>query len=92
MTYEELAGMLGCSVADARERAHAELLDRKISRDGRKRAKLNVELTTLFIQQLQAIDRVVDEAIDDLRHIHGLLQAAERPKALTSRLRRHLAG
>ena len=44
MTYEELAGMLDCTVMEARERVHLERLDRKISRDGKKRAKLSVAM------------------------------------------------
>jgi hypothetical protein len=36
MTYEELAGMLDCTVMEARERAYLERLDQKISRDAKK--------------------------------------------------------
>jgi hypothetical protein len=52
MTYEELAGMLDCSVAAAREHAHVEQLDRKLSRGGKKRAKLNARLAAIFIARI----------------------------------------
>jgi hypothetical protein len=92
MTYEELADLLGCTVAQAHERAQHELLDRKISRDGRKRAKLNTELVVLFIHRLRTIDLMVDEDVNALRHIYGLLQPAHQPAAFIPSLRRRIGG
>jgi hypothetical protein len=92
MTYEELAGMLDCSVMEARERVHIEGLDRKISRDGHKRAKLDAALTAIFIERLRTIDVVVDQAVEDLKYIQGLLREADRPRRLTSWLRPRQAG
>ena len=81
MTYEELAGMLDCSMTEARERVYLEGLDRKISRDGKQRAKLSLEMIGIFIERLKTIDHVVDQAVDDLRHIHGLLtERADQPR------------
>jgi hypothetical protein len=71
MTYQELAGMLGCDETQARERAHFEGLDRKISRDGRKRAKLSMPLIAMFIEQIKAMDFNIDRAVNELRQVHG---------------------
>jgi hypothetical protein len=84
MTYEELAGMLDCSVVDARERVHIEQLDRKISRDGKKRAKLNASLVAVFIERIKTMDLITDEAVEKLQHVHGLLEEANRPRRLPS--------
>lgn len=92
MTYEELAGMLDCTAAEARALAHIEHLDRKISRDGQKRAKLNAMLTTIFVRRLRDADTSVDDAVDELQRVHRLLQEADRPKVLSSQLYRRLVG
>ena len=84
MTYEELAGMLDCSAVEARERAHLEGLDRKISHDGKKRAKLNAVLTAIFIEHLKTIDVAMDHAIEELSYVHGKLRDSEQPRRLTS--------
>ena len=81
MTYEELAGLLDCSAMEARNRAHLERLDRKISRDGQKRAKLNIAMMGLFVARIRMIDDATDRAVDDLRQAHRLLSGpAEPPK------------
>jgi len=83
MTYEELAGLLDCTVMEACERARLERLDRKISRDGQRRAKLSPELAGLFIARLRSIDDAADRMVADLRHVHGLLsEAAGQPSRL----------
>ena len=74
MTYEELAGMLDCTVMEARERVHLERLDRKISRDGKKRAKLSVAMTNIFIEQIKTGALAMDQTVGDLRTIHGLMK------------------
>jgi predicted transcriptional regulator len=84
MTYEELAEMLDCSVAAAREFARAEQLDRKISRDGNKRAKLNANLVVIFIARIKTMDLAIDQAVEELRHVHGLLEQADGPRRLAS--------
>jgi hypothetical protein len=86
MTYEELAAMLDCPVVEARARVRLEGLDRKISRDGKKRAKLNMAMTGIFIEQLKTIDYASDRAIEDLRHVHGLLSRRADPPRLLARL------
>jgi len=88
MTYEELAGLLDCDAMEARRRVHLERLDRKISRDGQKRAKLNMTMMGIFIARLKMIDDAHDLAIEDLRQAHRLLSGlAESPKpSLSNRL------
>ena len=56
--------MLDCSVAAAREHAHVERLDRKISRDGKKRAKLNAGLVAVFIARIKTMDLAIDQAVE----------------------------
>jgi hypothetical protein len=77
MTYEELAGMLDCTVMEARERVHLERLDWKISRDGKTRAKLSAAMIGIFIERLTTTDHATDRAVEDLRHAHGLLRAGQ---------------
>jgi hypothetical protein len=74
MTYEELAGMLDCTAMEARERVHLERLDRKISRDGNKRAKLNVAMTIIFIERIKTSAFTMDQAVDNLWAIHGRMK------------------
>jgi hypothetical protein len=74
MTYEELAGMLDCTVMEARERIHFERLDRKTSRDGKKRAKLNVAMTGIFIERIKTSALAMDQAVDNLWAVHGLMK------------------
>ena len=74
MTYEELAEMLECTVMEARERVQLECLDRKISRDGEKRAKLSVAMTGIFIERIKTGAMAMDQTVGDLRTIHGLMK------------------
>jgi hypothetical protein len=76
MTYEELAGMLDCSVAEVRERTLLQKLDRKLSRDGKKRVKLSLELISVFINRVKAGERSLDRAITDLRQTHRVMSGA----------------
>ena len=88
MTDEELAAMLDCSVSEARERALLERLDRKISRDGNKRSKLNGALTAVFVERLRTMDGMIEQQIDHLRRVHALLCEADQPKIPPSTARR----
>jgi len=87
MTYEELAGMLDCTVMEAREIVHLERLDRKISRDGKKRAKLSITLIGMFIERLKTGEFVMNYAVDDLRRVHDLMREPGHEKSLSSRWR-----
>jgi hypothetical protein len=72
--------MLDCTVMEARERVHLERLDWKISRDGKKRAKLSAAMIGIFIERLKTTDHATDRAVDDLSHVHGLLsERASQP-------------
>jgi hypothetical protein len=83
MTYEELATLLDCSVVDARKRVHLEHLDRKLSRDGKKRVKLSLAMIGTFIERIKTIDYATDLAVADLRQVHAHLRArADTPSEL----------
>ena len=86
MTYEELAVMLDCTVTEVRERIHVERLDRKISRDGKKRAKLSLAMVGIFIERLKTIDSVTDLAVGDLQKVHGVMrEQGDQIKGFSSR-------
>jgi hypothetical protein len=69
LTYDELAALMDCNPAAARTAAAAIPLDRRRSRDGFTRAKLNSALTEAFLEQLtwRLLDREVSARASDLR-------------------------
>jgi hypothetical protein len=73
MTYDEIAGMLECSLVQARERVVERQLDRKVSRDGKTRAKLSVDLIGVFFDHVRASQHPRDLAIDGLRRVHHIM-------------------
>jgi hypothetical protein len=85
MTYEELAGMFDCTVVEAREIVHLERLDRKISRDGKKRAKLSITMVAMFIERLKTGEFVMTNAVDDLRRVRDLMREPGHQKGLSPR-------
>jgi hypothetical protein len=80
MTYEELANLLGCTVAEVRYRIHLERLDRKLSRDGNKRVKLSPSMIVIFIEWLKTVDFSTNIAVDELRHVHHQLRSSDEPE------------
>jgi hypothetical protein len=52
LTYNELSDLIGSDAATARATAHAMPLDRRKSRDGHTRVKLNARLTEMFLDRL----------------------------------------
>ncbi|MET3910398.1 hypothetical protein ABID59_004756 [Bradyrhizobium sp. S3.3.6] len=70
MTYDELATLSGCSAAEARVLALHLSLDRRKSRDGNTRVKLDFALTTRFFETIREGEFGVDEAITALRETH----------------------
>jgi hypothetical protein len=84
MTYDEVAGLLDWSVTEARERILKENLDRKLSRDGKKRAKLSLELTGIYIDRLKASEPALDPVVEELRQIHGLMERQAEPNRMRS--------
>jgi uncharacterized membrane protein YccC len=78
MTYGELADLMECGLAQASEHVRNERLDRKRSRDGHVRVKLNLTLMELFVARIRAAsDQPLDQAIHDLRGLHALMQRYE---------------
>ena len=81
MTYDELATLSGCSAAEARMQAMHLSLDRRKSRDGNTRVKLNPALMDRFFETIRDTDSVLDEAVAALRETHrqmsGILAAEQ---------------
>lgn len=77
MTYAELAMLSGCTPAEARLRAMHWSLDRRKSRDGATRVKLDRALTAEFFASIREADFDLDGAIEALRSTHR--QMAELP-------------
>jgi hypothetical protein len=69
MTYGEIASLLGCTADAVRAEAVYRSLDRKQSRDGLTRVKLDSDWTAHFVAAIRDADPILDEAIRDLRHI-----------------------
>ncbi len=70
MTYDELATLSGCSAAEARMQALHLSLDRRKSRDGSTRVKLNLALMARFFETIREAEFDLDEAIAALRDTH----------------------
>lgn len=83
MTYEELATLSGCTAAEARVQALHLSLDRRKSRDGNTRVKLDLALTAKFFASVREADFDLDSAIEALqathRHMAELLTPNEFP-------------
>jgi hypothetical protein len=71
MTYNEIADLVGCDAREAREHSIDQNLDRKKSRDGQTRVKLDLPLVTMFVAKIRAADSILDKAAKDLREIHN---------------------
>ena len=70
MTYHEIADMIGCDLETARSATIQRALDRKKSRDGMTRAKLDPELMGVFIAVIRNADPDLDLAVHELRNMH----------------------
>jgi len=81
MTYDELATLSGCTAAEARLQALQLSLDRRKSRDGNTRVKLNPALMNRFFETIRDTDSALDEAVAALRETHrqmsGILAAEQ---------------
>ena len=73
MTYGEIADLLGCDQSQARAHAAACALDRKKSRDGFTRVKLDRHCMALFFARIRAPNADLDRAIGELWDVHGEL-------------------
>ncbi|MGY4606932.1 hypothetical protein ACVW16_005344 [Bradyrhizobium sp. USDA 4474] len=70
MTYDELARLSGCTAAEARIRAIHLSLDRRKSRDGATRIKLDLALTAKFFASIRDADSDLDCAIEALQNTY----------------------
>lgn len=70
MTYDELGALYGCGALEARERAIHLSLDRRKSRDGATRVKLDLALTAKFLASVREADFDLDCAIEALHNTH----------------------
>ncbi|MDH6262892.1 hypothetical protein [Bradyrhizobium sp. BR13661] len=70
MTYDELGALCDCSSGEARLRAIHLSLDRKKSRDGATRVKLDLALTAKFFASVRESDYDFDSAIEALQATH----------------------
>ncbi|UQD74787.1 hypothetical protein JEY40_09915 [Bradyrhizobium japonicum] len=76
MTYDELATLSGCSAAEARMQAMHLSLDRRKSRDGNTRVKLNLALMARFFETVREAEFDLDDAITALRDAHRQMSGA----------------
>jgi len=70
MTYDELGTLCECSSSEARLRAIHLSLDRRKSRDGTTRVKLDLALTAKFFASVRESDFDLDGAIEALQATH----------------------
>jgi hypothetical protein len=78
MTYGELADLMDCSPKQAGDYGKRERLDRKVSRDGKTRVKLNLALMELFVARIRTPSaQPLDQAIQVLRHVHARMLGYE---------------
>ena len=75
MTYDEIAELIGSNADAARAQAMHRSLDRRKSRDGLTRVKLDLEWTTRFIAAIREADPALDQAI---RQLQGMRDAMYR--------------
>ena len=71
MTYHEIATLLDCDIEQAQLEVARRMLDRRKSRDGRTRVKLDQVWTARFYITIGASNQDLDRAIDDLKIAHA---------------------
>ena len=71
MTYDEVAALMGCTTDAVRVQVAYRCLDRKKSRDGVTRVKLDSDWTAHFLAASWDADPALDQAIRDLQIIHS---------------------
>ena len=71
MTYDEIAALMGCTTDAVRVQVAYRCLDRKKSRDGVTRVKLDSDWTAHFLAASRDVDPALDQAIRDLQTIRS---------------------
>lgn len=82
MTYDELGALCGCGAMEARTRAIHLSLDRRKSRDGATRVKLDLALTAKFLASVREADFDLDCAIEALHDTHRQMAELLAPSEL----------
>jgi hypothetical protein len=82
MTYDEIADLIGGDAHEARRHSIDQELDRKKSRDGQTRVKLDQPLIIMFLAKIRGTDSALDEATRKLHEIHNYMI---RPRHLGAR-------
>jgi hypothetical protein len=85
MTYSELASLLGCEIADVRIQVAQRSLDRKKSRDGLTRVKLDLLWMARFYATVRDADAILDQAIRDLQTVHSNMNREYKSAARAAR-------
>jgi hypothetical protein len=80
MTYQELGTLCGFTAAEARLQAQHLLLDRRKSRDGNTRVKLNAALIARFLETIREAESDLDDAIASLRDTHQKMSGVFRTR------------
>jgi hypothetical protein len=77
LTYDELAALIGCDATAAHATAAAIPLDRRKSHDGHTRAKLNAQLTEIFLDRLARhwLEREIAMCAGDLHALRERMAA-----------------
>jgi hypothetical protein len=88
LTYDELAALMNCDPAQAREAAIAFRLDRRRSRDGQTRAKLTPPLAEAFLHEVlrQRLDQEIAACAGDLRAMRDRMTAGSAAVPLHRRV------
>ncbi len=87
LTYEELAIVMNCDAVAARSTAAAIGLDRRRSRDGQTRAKLNASLTEAFLEGVlrRRVELEMAQSASELRAMHmRMADRADMPQRLSA--------
>jgi hypothetical protein len=83
MTYQELGTLCGFSADEVRVQAQHQLLDRRRSRDGNTRVKLNAELTARFLETIREAPSDHDNAIAALRDTHRQMSGVFKTRKMS---------
>lgn len=85
MTYDELGALCACGAMEARNLAINLSLDRRRSRDGATRVKLDLALTARFLASVRESDFDLDCAIEALHNTHRQMAELLSPAELQNR-------